>query len=202
MTPFQQHRLKWNNCTKCPLHEHRNKVVLARGKLPCQVLFIGEAPGESENVIGQPLVGPSGRVIDLIIERALRGKYTYAITNLVCCIPRTEEGNKAGEPPEESIEACEERLVEFVRIAQPRLIVTVGKLSKQYVGGQAMFSENTNHDAKNFGSLPWIPRPKFLEFADIVHPAFILRSDVSQQGLLVQRAVVTIQDALEVTFKE
>ena len=61
---FQQHREKWRDCQSCLLNKCRNRVVMARGKLPSPILFIGEAPGESENVVGLPFVGPAGRLLD------------------------------------------------------------------------------------------------------------------------------------------
>lgn len=197
ISPFQLHRRKWESCTLCPLHETRQRVCIARGSLPCDVLFIGEAPGVSEDVFGQPFVGPAGKLLDQMIANSLRqsGKsLKLAFTNLVGCIPLEEEEDgttaKTEEPSEESIEACAPRLTELVHIAKPRAIVTVGKLSKKHVSGQAQFSLSKD------GSLPWL-KGEFLKFIDVIHPAWILRADVSQKGLAIQRCIAHLTDLFE-----
>lgn len=178
MSPYQEHVERWRNCDRCFLCERRSKVVLVRGTIPCDALFVGEAPGVSENVIGRPFVGPAGKLLDRIIDDGFaRVNFTYALTNLVCCIPLDENGVKAKEPEKVSIEACEERLRQLVAIAEPDIIVTVGALSTKWV-------------------------PKVLDYVparwvEIVHPAAILRMNIAQQGLAIQRATVTLSSALE-----
>ena len=179
MTPYQAHRKKWINCTRCPLHSGRSRVVLARGKVPCDVLFLGEAPGLSEDVIGQPFVGPAGHLLDKIIEQAIDGRLDYCLTNLVACLPRGDDGDKTKEPPEDAIEACAPRLIEFVELCRPKLIVLVGKLARKHI--------------------PWELVEKRL-WVEIVHPAAILRMDVSQRGLAVQRCIVTVERTVEEMF--
>lgn len=187
MTPYQRHVGKWKNCRRCLLCKTRKNVVIARGKLPCDVLFVGEAPGSSEDVIGQPFVGPAGHLLDKVIDQSWRqaasivqdgdedrfyDETRYCLTNLVACIPK-DVGEK-GEPPEESIRACSPRLQEFIEdVACPRLVVCVGRLSWE-----------------------WCPRVAGVQYVQIVHPAAILRADVSQRGLMIQRSVVTLADAL------
>lgn len=178
MTPYERHVRRWQECRKCSLCEKRQRVVLARGRVPCDVLFVGEAPGQSEDVIGLPFVGPAGKLLDEIIDQGLDGQYDYALTNLVCCIPLDENGSKVTEPPKEAILACSDRLQEFVTICRPKVIVCVGSLSAKWI-------------EKNFGY-----RISNL-FVSITHPAAILRMDVSQRGLAIQRAVVTLQDSVE-----
>lgn len=191
MTPFQKHKQKWSKCTDCELHKGRKRVVLAGGILPAPILFIGEGPGASEDVIGRPFCGPAGKMLHHIIERSLDAQYDYALTNLVACIPKDEHGTKTHEPSLNQIKACSDRLVEIVQLAQPRLIVLLGKLAKKHVGGQAQFSSEKDH------GLPWLPEGRYLEFVELIHPAAILRLDVSQSSLAIQRCIVTLSDALE-----
>src|SRR5262245_33856687 len=133
ISEFAAHVMEWDGCTRCDLHRTRKKIVFARGEVPCRVLFIGEAPGESENVIGQPFVGPAGQLLDRIIERALPEGTSYALTNLVCCIPRDDEGKKPNEPGVEHVDACSPRLTDFVRICDPELIVAVGSTARNWL---------------------------------------------------------------------
>lgn len=184
MTWYQLHSVEWKDCERCCLCSSRKQVVLGRGVVPCDILFIGEAPGESEDVIGEPFVGPAGKLLDQIIRQALRRwpNLTYAMTNLVGCIPRDANGDKVGEPEMESIEACAPRLQDFTEIAHPRLIVCVGALARDWI--KPGFAKSTILPSK----APSI---------DIIHPAAILRANVAQKGLLIQRAVVTLTNAVE-----
>lgn len=198
MTPYQKHRKRWNKCTKCELCEQRSKVVLTRGKIHptkgSDVVFIGEAPGASEDVIGQPFVGPAGKLLDHVIMKALLldeyknrpREVRYCLTNLVACFPKEAKESGNNEPSKECIEACAPRLKEFVRLCKPKLIVYVGKLSAKY--GPAIVG---------------IPSA-FARFSlllggtvEIVHPAAILRMDKAQQSLAVHRCILTIADGVD-----
>lgn len=178
---YQQHVAKWSSCTACALCERRKKVVLVRGKLPSDVLFIGEAPGQSEDVLGVPFVGPAGQLLDEIIEDAVEHSELLepprmAWTNLVACIPKDDSNTKVSEPPLDAIEVCSGRLKEIVAIANPRLIVMVGKLSEKYVKPTEVHRRR---------------------YVGIVHPAAILRADVTQFGLMVQRCRSILSDAFD-----
>lgn len=181
-TLYKAHRQRWNLCCRCQLAKVRTRVVLARGTIPAPILFCGEAPGSSEDVLGQPFVGPAGKLLDKIIEDA-EVMLPYALTNLVACIPLAEEaaGNrtaKTDEPPREAIEACADRLLEFIDLCQPGLLISVGKLAEQWTA-----------------KLVSVDYP--LATAAIVHPAAILRMKPVQRGLAIRRASVTIANAVE-----
>ena len=163
---------------RCALCNSRNKIVLARGKIPAEILFIGEAPGTSEDALGRPFIGPAGKLLDRIIEEAIDGQYDYALTNLIACIPLNSEGHKTTEPPKDSITACKPRLTEFVGLVNPKLVIFVGRLATKYATGV----ESSRRLRKTI---------------HIIHPAAILRMDISQKGLAVKRCIVTIEDAID-----
>jgi len=171
LTPFQRHAARWGGCTECLLRKNRARVVLARGSIPCDVLFVGEAPGDSEDVVGVPFIGPAGRLLDHVIEQAGLGDHRLALTNLVCCVPK-DSGNIKGEPPKDAILACRPRLEDFISICGPRLIICVGSLSQR-----------------------WTPDDG-TPMVGIIHPAAILRMDASQRPLAIKRCVVTVADAI------
>lgn len=177
---WENHKKRWGGCRACGLCEVRSHVVLCRGKLPCDVLFVGEAPGAAEDVLGRPFVGPAGKLLDWQIQEAqdaAGSSLRMAFTNLIACIPLDASGRKTVEPPKDSIAACKPRLQEMVSIARPRALVMVGKLS------QKMCPKNIDWD--------------FEASADIIHPAAILRADLSQQGLANQKVTVTLRDLFE-----
>ena len=181
MTPYQHHRNKWNDCELCDLCNRRKHVVLYRGKIPCDILYLGEAPGKSEDAVGKPFVGQAGHLLDRIVREALEESgtsYTVGFTNVVACIPRDAESwEKVHDPPKESVTACTDRLLEIVKLANPKLIVYVGTVAAKW-------------------------GPKLLKTysgktANIIHPAAIMRAGVMQRGLLSRKCVITIRDILE-----
>jgi uracil-DNA glycosylase family 4 len=188
-TPLERHVQKWRaGCGSCLCGKPGIKVVLGKGRVPCDILFVGEAPGESENIEGEPFVGVAGHLLeDKIIagsigianqirdEKGL-GPLTFALTNLVGCLPRDDDGGKQTEPPKDAIKACADRLREFVKLCQPRLVVLVGKLAETW------FEKMTGHAG------PMVA---------IMHPAFILRANITQKALLVKRCVVAIAGAID-----
>lgn len=179
---YQEHLKRWSEgCGSC-LCSDANRLVFARGRIPCDVLFIGEAPGESENVIGRPFLGPAGKLLDHIVNKSLPAGITSAFTNLVCCIPREEDSSKkATEPPDEAILDCQPRLAEFIEIANPRLIVCVGALARDYLDPQY------RHGVKLHRKTP---------IMDIKHPSAILRASVVHKGMMVQQCIVSIRNAV------
>lgn len=181
MGRYKEFKENWIDCEHCELCAVRKKTVLAKGKLPCDILFIGEAPGQSEDVLGKPFVGPAGKLLDSIIEQADSNDYRLrlAFTNLVCCIPKDElGGNKINEPHKDHILACSQRLVEFIELAEPKAFVFVGRLAAKWV-------------PKILSKVEWYCDTGSIE---IIHPATILRADISQRGLAVQQTVVALDD--------
>lgn len=179
---YAQHAAKWGGCQLCALGATRNKICLARGQFPCDALFIGEGPGESEDTLGAPFMGPAGMLLDSLIARALNGRTDLRLGfgNLVCCVPREGSGAKAQEPLPEEIEACAPRLIELVALAQPRLIVCVGALARDYL------------DPKMRGH---VKIPREIPRVAVLHPAAILKSNQSMKGLQQQRVVVALANA-------
>lgn len=172
---WADHVEKWKDCQLCPLSQQRSNICLARGLVPCTVLFIGEAPGLSEDAFGLPFKGPAGHLMDQIIDRALKGVVSYALTNLVACFPREAKSRGDNEPERGEILECRPRLIEFVNIAQPQLVVCVGGLANHYV--------------QPINTMPQV---------DIVHPAYILaRLPAAQKNMAVQKCIVQVSNALE-----
>lgn len=188
LTPWKRHCEHWSEGCGSGLCLRRNtRIVLGKGKLPAEVLFVGEAPGESENVLGLPFVGPAGKLLDSIVDRAGLSSYRLAFTNLTGCIPREEDGSKASEPLPDEVDACSGRLKEFVQLADGsnktlRFIVCVGAMARDYL------SPGYQSSIKLHRSIPMI---------EIKHPAAILRGQLAQRGLSVQKCVVTLADAAE-----
>lgn len=185
LSPFAAFKERWKDCTNCSLCHTRSKVVLSRGTYPCDIVFVAEAPGISEDAAGYPMVGPAGQLLDKIISRALPKHVTYAITNMLCCIPRDEDGIKmvdVREWDDDWIEACSVRLQEFIELCDPKSIVTVGKVAEGWL------DPGYKHYIKFHRKIPMVT---------IIHPAAILRANQAQQGLAIQKSIITIRNAVE-----
>jgi DNA polymerase len=201
MTGWQRFVERWQDCQGCPLHEKRRHIVLAKGRLPCDVLFIGEAPGHSEDVSGRPFDGPAGQLLDSILASALAEWGTMdlvksrwesdvlrlAWTNLCCCIPLGDDGAKLteGGPPAESIKACSPRLREFVDLADPHLIICVGSVASDWLNARRWPRVELGNGAD------------MIPMVDVVHPAAILRArNPVIKGDMIRKMVPQIRKAV------
>ncbi len=152
---------KWDKCTRCDLHMFRQRVVHARGRFPCSVLFVGEAPGQTEDSIGYPFVGRSGKLLTEYfipsIQRQLGSKFTYAIVNAVGCIPLNESlGIRP--PTEEEIKLCRDHLNGLAYMALAKACILLGKSAFRSVGDHIV--------GRNMQTIPT---------HETYHPAYLLR---------------------------
>lgn len=183
-TPFQAHKARWMGCKRCPLHKGRDKVVIYRGDIPCRILFVGEAPGTSEDSLGVPFKGVAGHILDSIIEDALsiseRPRPRMGFANMVACIPLDDDGAKTHKPRHECIIECAPRLRELIGIAKPEWIVCVGDVAEAYLMGE-------KHQITDF------PRSRMTH---ITHPAAITYMNIIAQGNAKQKCSVRIAEVL------
>lgn len=112
-------------CQKCELCKTRHNVVVGVGNENADVMFIGEGPGENEDLQGEPFVGRAGKLLDKMLEAVDldRNKNIY-IANIVKCRPPQNRDPK----PEEQ-EMCIEWLREQVRMIRPKIIVCLGRIA-------------------------------------------------------------------------
>ena len=113
------------NCKNCKLCETRTNVVFGVGNPKTKVLFIGEGPGENEDLQGIPFVGRGGILLDkmLSVVDLSREKNIY-IANMVKCRPP-----KNRDPEEEEVAACRQWLNKQIEIINPKIIVCLGRVS-------------------------------------------------------------------------
>jgi len=114
-------------CTRCKLHTlGRRQVVFGVGNPQARLMFVGEAPGEDEDLQGEPFVGRAGQLLTKIIEAIGMTREQVYIANLIKCRP---PGNRNPEPDE--VATCEPFLFEQLGIIQPRIVVPLGKFAAQ-----------------------------------------------------------------------
>lgn len=114
-------------CTACGLAESRTNVVFGHGDPDADLMIVGEGPGRREDEQGLPFVGPSGRLLDQLLEEIglTRDNNTY-IANVVKCRP---PGNR--DPRQDEIDACADYLREQLRLVDPKAVVTLGNFSSK-----------------------------------------------------------------------
>ena len=117
------------NCKKCPLHETRTQTVFGVGNPEAKILFVGEAPGENEDLQGEPFVGRAGQLLDLYLNSiGLDRRENVYIANILKCRPP-----KNRDPKPEETELCLPFLREQTRILRPRVLVCLGRIAAQVI---------------------------------------------------------------------
>jgi uracil-DNA glycosylase family 4 len=111
-------------CTRCRLHQSRTQVVFGQGDPHADLMFVGEAPGFQEDRQGLPFVGPSGQLLNRLLEGiGLRRQDVY-----ICNAIKSRPPNNRDPQPDE-IAACRPWLDAQVRLVDPRVVVTLGNFA-------------------------------------------------------------------------
>lgn len=122
---FEELKENCLNCRKCGLCEERTHVVVGTGNPNAKVMFIGEGPGENEDLQGEPFVGRGGQLLDKMLAAVdLDRKTNIYIANIVKCRPP-----KNRDPLPEEQEACIEWLRNQVALIRPKIIVCLGRIA-------------------------------------------------------------------------
>lgn len=123
-----QVREELGDCTRCKLHTTRTNLVFGVGAEDAVLMFVGEAPGEKEDLTGEPFVGPAGQLLDKMIEAMGWRRESVYIANVLKSRP---PGNRNPEPDE--VAACSPFLDAQIRAIAPRVIVALGKPAAQHL---------------------------------------------------------------------
>ena len=160
---FSELRENCVECRKCGLCETRHNVVVGVGNENADVLFIGEGPGENEDLQGEPFVGRGGKLLDKMMNAVDldRHKNIY-IANIVKCRP---PHNRDPKPEEQDM--CIDWLRNQVRLINPKIIVCLGRISAQKL------IKSDLRITKEHGL--FFQKGKFL-MMPMFHPAAILRN--------------------------
>ena len=167
--PLQEAMHEAANCRRCHLFAPATQTVFGEGPAYARAVFVGEQPGDQEDVIGRPFVGPAGQIMDRAMEEAGVDRRTVYITNAVKHFKFEPRGkrriHKTPEAPE--IQACRFWLdVELVRL-QPKLVVAMGSTAARALLGRAV---TITRERGRPLALP-DGRAGFVT----VHPSFLLR---------------------------
>jgi uracil-DNA glycosylase family 4 len=137
-------------CTKCPLWKTRKNAVPGEGNSESPVMFIGEAPGQSEDIKGKPFVGAAGKFLEILLSEIGLSRNDVFICNIVKCRPPRNR-----EPMPNEIQTCTPYLDRQIKIIKPKFIVTLGNYSTAYIFSKAnlVFSGITQTRGKFFQAI-------------------------------------------------
>lgn len=113
-----------SRCERCPLHRTRTKAVFGAGNANADLMFVGEAPGQQEDLLGLPFVGRAGKLLDTLLEEVGLARGDVFIANVLKSRP---PGNR--DPEAEEIEACKPYLHRQIDLIEPKVICTLGNFA-------------------------------------------------------------------------
>jgi uracil-DNA glycosylase family 4 len=151
-------------CTRCPLALTRTKVVRGVGNPEARLMLIGEAPGEKEDLAGEPFVGRAGGLLTKVMEAAGLSRDDVFITNIVACRPPANRTPRVSE-----VRAHAPWIERQLELVSPLLIVTLGRTALTYFLPKAKVRELRGKPLK-------INREEVqLTLFPTLHPAAVLR---------------------------
>lgn len=116
------------DCQRCALAATRTNIVFGAGDPEARVMIIGEAPGRTEDLRGEPFVGAAGKLLDELLAHAGLERSDVFIANVLKCRPPNNR-----DPLQDEIETCTPFLREQVRIISPHVLVTLGNFATRFV---------------------------------------------------------------------
>ena len=114
------------SCEECSLGQTRTNLVFGVGNENADLMFIGEGPGEKEDLQGEPFVGPAGQLLDVMLELIGLDREKVYIANVVKCRPPRNRDPLPGERL-----ACRPYLDEQIRTVNPKIIVCLGRIAAE-----------------------------------------------------------------------
>ena len=180
---FEELEAACASCNKCSLCKTRTNCVFGTGNKNARLMFIGEAPGEKEDLSGIPFVGAAGKLLDRFLEAVDISRDDVYIANILKCRPP-----KNRDPLPEEEDACIDYLREQVRLINPTLIVCLGRISAMRLI-KPDFRITKEHGV-------WFERAG-KRICAVYHPAALLRDPRRKEEMLVDMKMIKAMLAAE-----
>ena len=156
-------------CTRCDLYKHATQTVFGEGPLDASIMFVGEQPGDQEDIAGRPFVGPAGQLFDAALEKAGIDRSTVYVTNAVKHFKFVQKGKKRihSKPGAGEIEACRWWIEHERELIRPPVTVALGATAARSVLGKVVTISRVRGEPLELdgGGECWVT----------VHPSFLLR---------------------------
>ena len=156
-------------CTRCPLWKPATQTVFGEGPVDAELMFVGEQPGDQEDLAGHPFVGPAGQVFDRALSEAGIDRARVYVTNAVKHFKFEQRGKRRlhSKPGAGEIEACRWWIDQERAIIVPKVTVALGATAARSIFGKVMAV------GKSRGSPLALPDGR--EGWVTIHPSYILR---------------------------
>jgi uracil-DNA glycosylase len=157
------------HCERCPLYKNATQTVFGEGPAHASVVFVGEQPGDQEDLAGKPFVGPAGQLFDRALAEAGIDRLRVYVTNAVKHFKFEPRGKRRihKKPDNNEIEACRWWLDNELRLLEPRLTVALGATAARALTGRDVTISRSR------GKL--MPLREGVDGLITVHPSFLLR---------------------------
>lgn len=159
-----------SDCHSCPLGNTRTHLVFGTGSRTADLMFVGEAPGEQEDLQGIPFVGAAGRLLDKYLYAVGIPRESVYIANVLKCRPPRNR-----DPAPDEQDACIGYLREQVRLIEPKIIVCLGRISAMRL------IKPDYRITREHGTL--LRKGDYLMTA-VYHPAALLRDAAKKEDML------------------
>ncbi|MFT5171726.1 MAG: uracil-DNA glycosylase family 4 [Candidatus Marinamargulisbacteria bacterium] len=157
------------SCTQCPLSETRNQVVFGAGPVSADIMVIGEAPGEQEDLKGEPFIGRSGQLLTKIFESVnIDRKKDVYIANTVKCRPPKNRTPVASE-----IKTCRPFLIRQIQLIKPKVLILLGAPALKTILEEPLAISKVRGNWYQ-GKVPYMTAP--LHVMPLFHPSYLLRN--------------------------
>ena len=170
MNQLEELKQKCASCQQCALGATRTNLVFGTGNPKADLMFVGEAPGEQEDLSGVPFVGRAGQLLDKFLMAVDIAREDVYIANILKCRPP-----KNRDPLPEEEDACIGYLREQVRLIRPKVIVCLGRIAAMRLI-KPDFKITQEHGM-------WFERGSFAMTA-VYHPAALLRDPRKKEDML------------------
>src|SRR6184192_3487304 len=156
-------------CTACPLHETGTQTVFGEGTSKAEVVFVGEQPGDQEDLQGKPFVGPAGKLLDKALEDAGIDRSQVYVTNVVKHFKWQARGKRRihQKPNWSEIAACRPWLDAELEVVEPRVLVCLGATAAQALLGRDFRVSRQRGERVESPLAPYVTAT--------IHPSSILR---------------------------
>lgn len=154
-------------CTACPLHQTRTQAVFGVGNRNADWMLIGEAPGEQEDLKGEPFVGRAGQLLNEMLKALRLQREEVYITNVLKSRP---PGNR--DPRPEEVLACEPFLKRQIALVAPKIILAVGRIAAQSLLKTEAPLSRLRGKVYRYATIPLVV---------VYHPAYLLRNPAAKR---------------------
>ena len=157
------------SCRRCPLWRNATQTVFGEGPDDARVVFVGEQPGDQEDIAGRPFVGPAGRMLDAVLEEAGVDRSVTYVTNAVKHFKFEPRGKRRihSKPNAGEVKACRWWLDRELALTKPGLAVALGATATQALLGKAVPVTKMRGEV--------VTRDDGLRVFITIHPSYILR---------------------------